>query len=393
LIPAALRCALSAQIHPTRRWEETKDTWAARKAQYIERVRAAIDAERAWLKGDAQEPDWPEFPEPVLNIRRGTCTDGDHAPKHPATAKWEYQEVYTQRAALWLRQLTQNSRERDSEWPAILVETYAAWTARANGAGCEESAETNNQADNWNGVFFRLLARTLLGSDLDHASSQIVRAIAVPDRSFFDIAEILVPALDELHFNDLGLDLGMALRLRGHIADRLMRTAGWRRERERSEMSVEMRIGPAIGVLFFNRYSSFGGSHCYLLEKGIDRVDSFFPQITRLIQDGSVPFTALLTMNLLEVSPRSEHTAFFLSSALTWLQKQPNNKPLWVDGGLGARLAQWLELAAASDATLRATTHPLRAQVDDLLARLVRVGVAEAHRVERALAQPTSPNE
>src|SRR4051794_2247241 len=102
-----------------------------------------------------------------------------------------------------------------------------------------------------------------------------------------------------------------------------------------------------------------------------------------------VPFTALLTMNLLEVSHKPEHTGFFLSSALTWLRRQPSNTLLWVDGGLGARLAKWLESVTGSDVSLRSATHPLRAQMDDVLARLVQVGVAEAHRVEQSLAQAT----
>ncbi len=86
-----------------------------------------------------------------------------------------------------------------------------------------------------------------------------------------------------------------------------------------------------------------------------------------------------------------EHTVFFLSSALTRLRRQPSNAPHWVDGGLGARLARWLEPVTTSDHALRAETHPLRAQIDDLLARLVQVGVAEAHRVERSLTQLKGP--
>lgn len=56
--------------------------------------------------------------------------------------------------------------------------------------------------------------------------------------------------------------------------------------------------------------------------------------------DGPVPFTALLTMNLLEVSNKSEHMSFFLSSALTWLRRQPDHTRLWVDTGLGVRLVK-----------------------------------------------------
>ena len=47
-------------------------------------------------------------------------------------------------------------------------------------------------------------------------------------------------------------------------------------------------------------------------------------------------------MNLLEVSPRGEHLHFFLTSALTWLRRLPDSAELWVDHGIGRRLAKWL---------------------------------------------------
>ena len=185
------------------------------------------------------------------------------------------EEVYTQSVALWLRQLTRNSDLQLPEWVPDFVKSYAEWTARANGAGYERRAEFDNRLDEWNSIFFSQFVRALPGFSPDQAASEVAQAVDVPDKSFFDIAEILIPALDELHFNDLGLELERALQLRGLIADRLVESAGWRREQERSEMSVEMWIGPAIGVLFFNNYSSLTGSRCYLLAKGIDRVDPY----------------------------------------------------------------------------------------------------------------------
>lgn len=184
----------------------------------------------------------------------------------------------------------------------------------------------------------------------------------------------------------LGLDLGTTLTLRALLADRLVDTAGWRREHDRSELSVETRIGPAIAVLFFNQYNSFSGASCYLLARGIDQIDPFLPELGRLIEEGPVPFSGLLAMNLLEVSPRSAHLQFFLSRVLRWLQRQPTNTQLWVDGGLGARVAKWLEEVLGIDAALRSASHPSRPQVDDVLARLVQVGVAQAHRLEKLLA-------
>jgi hypothetical protein len=54
-----------------------------------------------------------------------------------------------------------------------------------------------------------------------------------------------------------------------------------------------------------------------------------------------------------------------------------------VDFGLGSRLAKWLEIMSEIDSALVSRSHPVRTQVDDVLARLVRLGVADANRVER----------
>ena len=388
LIPAILRCALTAQIHPTGRWDDDEGKRAADKAQYRERVERAIEADRAWLRGDARMPDWPQFPEPTLHVRRGFRSGGSRQVDGASVAEHAGDEVYAQSAALWVRQLTRDLDRQPADWVSAFVDAFADWTARANGAGYEPHAEIDSHLHEWNSIFFRLLARTLPEQDLEKAVASVTKAITVPDASFFDIAESLVPALDEIYFDDLGFSLEAALRLRELLTGRLTDTVGWRRERDKVELSVEMRIGPAIGVLFFNYYSAFSAAKCYLLPKGIDRVEHFFPQLTQLIEEGPVPFTGLLTMSLLEVSRRPAHATFFLNSALTWLRRQPDNVPLWVNSGLGARLAKWLEIVSGADPSLRSVDHPLRAQLDDVLARLVQMGVAEAHRIEKLLALP-----
>lgn len=206
--------------------------------------------------------------------------------------------------------------------------------------------------------------------------------VAVPDESFLDIVSELVPAIDRAYFDGQELDLDQALRLRALVADRLVQCAGWERERNQSGLSIGRRIAPAIAVQFFNVYNTLTAvSSCYLTTNGIDRVDPFLPTLTQLMDDGPVPFCGLLTMNLVEVSPRATH--------LTWLWRQPTNTLLWVDTGLGARVTKWLKSMFEADAALRNPSHPLRAQMDDVLARLVQVGVAEAHSVETLLATQT----
>ncbi|MGY0791979.1 hypothetical protein ACW7BJ_21635 [Azospirillum argentinense] len=386
VIPAALRCALAAQARPTHKWDDTEENKAVEYARYRERVAAVIAAERAWLRGDSEEPTWSPFPPQAIYVKGGLRIGGDDAPQPQAARAPANDELRSRSAALWVRQLTRGADPRDLEWLTAFIMAYAEWTANANGAGLDPQTEIDSRLDEWNKIFYRLLVCSFVQLKPENAAAEVTRAIAVPDDSFFDIAAELVRAVDELYFNGLGPDLSMALRLRSLVTERLLNTAGWQRERGRSKLSVEMGIGPAIGVLFFNDYHSFSEARCYLSSKGIDQVDPFLPQLTRMIEDGPVPFTALLTMNLLEVSRKPEHTSFFLTSALTWLRRQPRNTLLWVDSGIGARLAKWLESVTTSEASLRLATSPLRAQMDDVLARLVQVGVSEAHRVERVLA-------
>ena len=392
LVPALLRCMLVAQVQPTHEWDDQEDEKKAIQVQHRERVTAAIRAEVAWLNGVGSEPAWPMFPPRMTSVRRYRRIAGDYGAAGLAKDVRPSEELHSQSAALWLRQLTCRFDAVDLDWIIRFVDAYADWTAKANGAGLEPDAEIDRRTDEWNSIFFSLLASAFTRMAPDEAAAHVARTITVPDKPFFEVASELVPAIDRVYFSGLGLDLDTALKLRGLLAGRLIDTAGWRWECKRSELSVEMWIGPAIAALFFNHYNSFGAaSSCYLLAKGIDLVDPFLPDLLRLIEEGPVPFSGLLTMNLLEVSPRPAHLQFLLSSALRWLQREPTNTQLWVDGGLGARLANWLESISGMDTSLRSASHPSRPQIDDVLARLVQVGVAQAHRVEAQFTtQPAS---
>ena len=383
LIPALLRCAMVAQIQPDydRHDRDEKDF---RRALHRETVSAAIRAEKAWLSG-GPEPTWVTLPPRKFRLR-DTPTSGDGGQSsQSAQIEWPSHQLQSQSAAVWLRELTRGSDAADLPWIASFVGTYAEWTAAANGAGLRPDAKIDGRIDEWNSVFFSLMARafTLMGAD--EAVAHVARAAVVPDVSFLDVANELVPAIDRVYFNGLGLDLETVLRLRALVADRLIRTAAWQRERGKSELSVEMGVGPAIATVFFNNYDAFSSTSCYLRSKGIDQVDPFLPVLESLIEVGPVPFSGLLTMNLLEVSPRPAHIAFLISCARTWLRRQPTNMVLWVDGGLGSRIARWLETTFQADATFRSPAHPLRPEIEDVLARLVQIGVAEAHRVEALL--------
>ncbi|ACS58884.1 conserved hypothetical protein (plasmid) [Rhizobium leguminosarum bv. trifolii WSM1325] len=386
MIPALLRCALQAQIRRSLRWDAPEEEKEADQVDFHRRVKDAIVAECAWLDGGT-EPGWPVFPRNDIHVRRGIRI-GDSANNRPASRRNHRKEsMYTQSAALWLRLLTLDAVSNDLTWLPAFVDAYAEWTAEANGAGLERTADVDVRLNEWNNAFFSLFVRSMVSLDVGRAEAQTKHAIDVPDRSFYDILAELNPPIDISYLNGHGLSVSVVVKLREILADRLMQSTGWRREHDRTELSVEMRIGPAIAAMFFNEYNALTKSRCYLYAKGVALIDPFLPKLSELISTGPVPFTAMLTMNLLEVSPLARHMPFFLSSALVWLTRQPTNTDLWVEAGLGIRLAAWIEKIVSIDASQLATGNQLRAKIDDVLARLVRAGVPEAHRIERQIAQ------
>jgi len=70
-----------------------------------------------------------------------------------------------------------------------------------------------------------------------------------------------------------------------------------------------------------------------------------------------------------------------------WLAANPDEKDFWVDQGIGRRLCALMEAILALDPKPFGLDQPYRKNVDSMLASLVRMGVAEAHRLEERLHQ------
>ena len=202
--------------------------------------------------------------------------------------------------------------------------TYASWTAAANGAGLDVHEEVANPPREWNHAYFDLLAHCLPGLALPEIEQLVLTPISsMPDEPFFDVITRFLRSVDAVYFNDRGLQEPIATRIRSTLANRMMASSGWKRLGGSRSASVERHIGPAIAVLFFNDYGFIHPAKCYLLPNGIDRIDAFLPVLEQLIEHGPSLFVALVTLNLLEVSPRSAHLRFLVTAAKTWLRKLP----------------------------------------------------------------------
>ncbi len=388
---AVLRCAFSASVVENRAWDASTEEVGARKARSHERARAAVAAEMAWLGGEVPEPTWPTFPveqaRPSRRLRLpGTRIATPAPPETPAPSPTEH--VDHQAASLWLRQVRVLSQDDTRPWLSEIVKAYMPWTALANGANLDDGDETERPPSEWNDTFFAMVARCVVGLSTPEATELAVRHIvALPDRNFYDVLVDFLRSIDAVYFEGDNIPTQVAVDIRSELADHMLTTRGWERLSRSRDLSIEMHIGPAIAVLFFNDHMFGQGSKCYLFEKGVERVGPFLPVLDKLISKGASPFVALVLLNLLEVAPRVEQLDILVGAGSTWIEAYPDFRQLWIDHGVARRWCLLMEAIRARSPTSFSNSAPLRPAIDTLVASLIALGVPEATRLEEELSK------
>lgn len=386
---AILRCALAACILPVRRRNESEVARAKRVARHHQAVTAAVATEIAWLFEGGEEPTWqaPPVYRPRTRQRKRLPATGDAQ----AASGSAYTEATTERfdyqtAALWLRGASRLLDSGGGTWLQSVVRSHAEWTWVANGAGLEAAADLSQTPNEWNDVYLALLARGLAGGDEATADRLALEPLnSLPDESFFDSVVRFQSSIDEVFFNNLGLEISVAGHIRSRLAARLKVSNGWTWFVRRRSSSVEMRLGRAIATLFFNQGGYFQPAKAYLLPPAIDRLLPFLSSLEALAVEGASSSVAIFTLNLLEVSPRSTHLPFLLKVAGAWMEAFPNATDFWIDYAIGRRVCGLIEAGLRDEPGLLGVNQPLRDQTDRLLPALIRLGVAEAARLEQSL--------
>jgi hypothetical protein len=90
-------------------------------------------------------------------------------------------------------------------------------------------------------------------------------------------------------------------------------------------------------------------------------------------------------MNMLLVAPRARHVDFLLTAVEAWFERLPTHAGLWISIGIGRKVVEWFEAAIAEEPGMLGPAHPQRDRIDRVLGRLVAVGVAEAHELEKCV--------
>jgi hypothetical protein len=392
---AVLRSSFAAAIKSTRHWQVPEEESAARSDRHRQRVQAAVNAELAWLAGARTEPDWPVFPLVSTSTRRRRIIlEPEEQPElepPPRAVPKEYTDH--QAAALWFRAAAPLTDVATRPWLREMARSYVQWTATANGAGLSRDEEIANEPTEWNHVYYGLLAKCLpgLGSqDIDEIA--LTPITSLPDEPFFDVTSDFLRNVDVVFFNEHNLPIDAAVRIRSVLATRLIATSGWQRLSGSQSNSVEVHIGPAIAVFFFNDYNRLQPANCYLPPNTIGLLDPFLPVLQTLIEGSPSFFTALITLNLLEVSPKPSHLHFIMMAAAIWLRTYPDSVPFWIDNDTGRRICALIDDIWRTAPDRLDRTQMLRNDVDQLLAALVRIGVSDAARLEQALLAASTPD-
>lgn len=262
------------------------------------------------------------------------------------------------------------------------------WTTLANGADLDDGDESDHPPSEWNDTFFDAVARCTAGMSSDEVSELAVRHIvALPDRNFYDVLVDFLRSVDAVYFEGGDIPTQVAVDIRRALAERMLTTRGWQRLTRSKDLSIEMHIGPAIAVMFFNEHNFGQGSKCYLFEKGAERVGPFLPVLGKLVHEGPSPFVALVLLNLLEVAPRAEQLDVLVAAGRAWIGAYPDFRQLWVDHGVGRRWCSLVDAIRARSPSSVGHSAPLRTAIESLVAALVALGVPEATRLEEELAK------
>jgi hypothetical protein len=386
---AVLRCAFSARTMAHRHWRkpEAEAEYEAGVAILRQKVTDAIDAELLWLTGKHGEPEWPQFPPSPAHPRQRFV-------RVPGTRKKVFAEdpsepdvrIDHQGAALWLGGAASLFDVATRPWVRHIVEAYGGWTFVANGSELEENEDTDHRTTEWNNAFFKLLAHCLPGLTSAQIEELALTPITnLPDGAFFDITRAFLPEVDDVYFNDLTLQDAQAVQVRTYLLKRIITTRAWERHVRERSTSTEIHFGPAIAVVLFNEYWSFQPPKCYLKPKGIDHLDPFLPLLKVVAENAQFLLAVISLLNLLEVAPRAVHLPMILATGKGWLAAHADNKEFWIDHGIGRRLCSLMEAILAGDPKPFGSDQPFRKDIDALLGSLVRMGIAEAHRLEESL--------
>jgi len=386
LIRSILRAAFTAQIRPGRDWQTPQAEQEQQRAECERSIAQRVEAETSWILGNGDEPPWPQLPQQRPHLRntyrrRASDTSGETKDEAPID-RFDF-SYYG--AAEWLKAIKDLFDTAAHPWLRQFLAAYQTWTTIANGAGIDKDEQVDGTPEVWNQVYFELLVASLRGLSADEVGALIPAYFGeMPDEPLFKNLAIFLKSADLLFFNQNALSSEIAVLVRTLVGSLLQSTRGWKWMQKDRNDSVEMHIAEAISTYFFNDAGSIlTPTKCYLLPAAIPRITPFLEPLLALALDCRSPRIGAVALNLMEVSPRSEHLSFLIGLGSAWLSTYQDGVQFWIEFQFGKRISSLFETILITG--VRNSSPADTEALDRLLGHLVKLGIPEALRAEDLL--------
>ncbi|MFS2026578.1 hypothetical protein [Massilia sp. CT11-137] len=359
LTRSLVRLGLASAVYAVRQYDDDFDNIddyrtrqqaaeTARMEAQQSRLQSAVAAELHWLAGDGAEPGWPELPDPRPPKGRRRITRGGLQRRHKRSdVPSRVFALDAIAAAQWLSLAGELWRAARPDLLCALVRHCWAWTAGANGVGCDPDEEPGELAFEWNDAYFTaaLAAAVSIG---DGGIEQYVLdpLTQLPEERFLDAVEAVLHALDPLWLNDAVVADSTAVSIREKLVQLLVATRAWRRLAHKRSSSTEIHLAGAVAAMFIGQHNIGRGPRCYVHLLGAARTASLLPLLTQLTEQaaGSM-FVAFAFLGLLEVEPHPDRLMFMARAVVAWWRVQGANAEFWIDHGIAQRLCNWIDKA------------------------------------------------
>jgi len=387
LLKSIFRCALRATVFCRQDWQLEEGFHDACKAKLQEDIDVAIDREIDWIIREGVEPDWPDFPlcnpVPRRRLRIGVATS-----KPEAIQQKTEKAVDSHCAADWLGALRDVFNISQHPWLRDIVEHYRGWTSNANGSLLEEEDDIDRPPSEWNHAYFGLMADCLPGlstEEVDKFALSFLSSFRSPS-VFLNVSAHFIRSADVIYLDTDNIDLVVATHVRQRLVEELQKRQAWSRFARNKTDSFERNIGDMVSAILFHIYNSgFAPAKCYLSSTEIDKSLPLLPTLEGLAVAPSL-LIAVQTMNLLEIAPKIEQLPFAIAVVKAWASERQDDPVFWVRHSIGRRFCQWLEQLREMKLVNFQSGAPERADLDEILAALVRSGVSEARSLEAKLS-------
>ena len=359
----------------------------ARKEAEHTRLQNALAAELRWLAGDGPEPGWPGLPDPYPPKERHGISLGKPRPRQKRSpVPPRAFALNAVGAAQWLSLAVELWRATRPDLLCALVQHCWPWTAGANGVGCGPDEEPGELAFEWNDAYFAAALASAVSIGDAGIEEYVLDPLAqLPEERFFDAAESVLHALDQLWLKGGVVSDGSAVSIREALAQRLVATGSWRQLASERSVGTGIHVAGALAAMFMGQHHMGQGPRCYVLPPGAARADLLLPMLTQLTEQAAgSTFVAIAFLGLLEVEPHANRLMFMARAVAAWWRVQDANAEFWIDHGIGRRLCDWIDRAV-----LGAPVSPTvldSAELTAIVDILVQCGTPLARAIEERLA-------